>query len=175
VLFLAVVTLGLRRHELLALRWAHIDLIDNVLRVERSKSEAGERSVAIPPRLAEELWQHRRRSSYQGDGERVFCHPTRGSMLDANRYAAAFRKALARAGVTDYVRPFHDARHASLTLGAANGESPIALMTRAGHANMSTTKTYLHLAGTVFRDEAERLEEKLLGQRDTAVLADAGR
>ena len=28
---------------------------------------------------------------------------------------------------------------------------------------MATTKTYLHLAGTVFRDEAERLEERLLG------------
>jgi hypothetical protein len=28
---------------------------------------------------------------------------------------------------------------------------------------MATTRTYLHLAGTVFRDEAERLEERLLG------------
>jgi hypothetical protein len=54
-------------------------------------------------------------------------------------------------------------RHASLTNGAATGESPIALMTRAGHSNMATTKRYLHLAGTVFRDEAERLEQRLLG------------
>jgi hypothetical protein len=36
-------------------------------------------------------------------------------------------------------------------------------MTRAGHTNMATTKRYLHLAGTVFRDEAERLEDRLLG------------
>jgi hypothetical protein len=28
---------------------------------------------------------------------------------------------------------------------------------------MSTTKTYLHLAGTVFPDEAARLEDRLLG------------
>jgi hypothetical protein len=28
---------------------------------------------------------------------------------------------------------------------------------------MATTKRYLHLAGTVFRDEAERLEDRLLG------------
>jgi hypothetical protein len=28
---------------------------------------------------------------------------------------------------------------------------------------MATTRTYLHLAGTVFRDEAERLEAWLLG------------
>jgi len=36
-------------------------------------------------------------------------------------------------------------------------------MTRAGHANMATTKQYLHLAGTVFRDEADRPEDRLLG------------
>jgi hypothetical protein len=29
-------------------------------------------------------------------------------------------------------------------------------------ANMATTKQYVHLAGTVFRDEAERLEQRLL-------------
>jgi hypothetical protein len=28
---------------------------------------------------------------------------------------------------------------------------------------MATTKRYLHLAGTVFRDEADRLEDRLLG------------
>jgi hypothetical protein len=34
------------------------------------------------------------------------------------------------------------------------------LMTKAGHASMTTTKKYIHLAGTVFRDEAERLEQR---------------
>jgi integrase len=61
------------------------------------------------------------------------------------------------------LRAFHDLRHSSLTLGAASGEGAIALMTRAGHRNMATTRTYLHLAGTVFRDEAETLERRLLG------------
>ena len=47
--------------------------------------------------------------------------------------------------------------------GAAGGETPIALMTRAGHRSMDTTKIYLRLAGVVFRDEANALEEQLLG------------
>jgi hypothetical protein len=47
--------------------------------------------------------------------------------------------------------------------GAAAGESPIALMTRAGHRSMQTTQIYLHLPGTVFRDEAAALERRLLG------------
>jgi integrase len=159
---LTLVVTGLRRHELLGLRWRHVDLIGNVLRVERSKSEAGERSVAIPPRLAEALWQHRRRSNYRGDDERVFRHPQRGSLLHATRFRADLGAALERAGISDHLRPFHDLRHASLTLGVVDGESALALMTRAGHASMSTTKVYLHLAGPVFRDEAERLGRALL-------------
>ena len=35
-------------------------------------------------------------------------------------------------------------------------------MTEAGHADMKTTKTYMHMAGVVFRDEADRLEARLL-------------
>jgi hypothetical protein len=90
-------------------------------------------------------------------------------MIDHEWYAGEFRAALKRAGITDYVRPFHDARHASLTNGAAAGETPIALMSRAGHRSMQTTKIYLHLAGTVFRDEAEALERRLLGNGDVGI------
>jgi hypothetical protein len=36
-------------------------------------------------------------------------------------------------------------------------------MAKAGHASMTTTKRYLHLAGVVFRDEADALERRLLG------------
>jgi len=39
----------------------------------------------------------------------------------------------------------------------------VALMTKAGHADMKTTKTYMHMAGVVFRDEADRLEARLVG------------
>jgi hypothetical protein len=38
-----------------------------------------------------------------------------------------------------------------------------AIMAKAGHRN-TATMTYLHLARTVFRDEAQRLEERLLGR-----------
>jgi integrase len=66
-----------------------------------------------------------------------------------------------RAGVDKQPRPFHDLRHTAITNDAAAGSSPIAVMTKAGHSNMSTTKRYLHLAGVVFRDEADALERRL--------------
>jgi hypothetical protein len=55
-----------------------------------------------------------------------------------------------------------DLRHTAITNDAAAGASPIAVMAKAGHANMRTTQTYLHLAGVVFRNEVERLERRLL-------------
>jgi integrase len=161
--FLTLVLTGVRRSELQALRWDDVDLVENVLKVRASKSEDGIRSIALSATLAEELWQHRRRSVFQGDEERVFCHPTRGSVYNDRVFADALTAALKAAGVEKKLRPFHDLRHTAITNDAAAGSSPIAVMTKAGHSNMTTTKRYMHLAGVVFRDEADALERRLLG------------
>jgi site-specific recombinase XerC len=108
------------------------------------------------------LSEHWRRTAFQGDDELVFCHPTRGSMIDDVWWAARFREALVAAGVEGHVRPWHDLRHTAITNDAAAGSSELAVMAKAGHRSMSTTKTYLHLAGVVFRDEADALERRLL-------------
>ena len=129
-------------------------------RVQAWKSEEGERSIALAPALAEALWQQRRRSASNGDDEYVFCHPERGSKIGPEWYADDFRAALKAASITDYVRPFHDARHGALTNMAATGASSVALMSTAGHRSMATTNTYLHLAGVVFRDEAQALADR---------------
>jgi hypothetical protein len=55
---------------------------------------------------------------------------------------------------------------------AIAGANPIALMTKAGHANMSTTRRYLRLAGTVFPDEAAALEARILGVTRPAHIGD---
>ncbi|MEO6349489.1 MAG: site-specific integrase [Candidatus Limnocylindrales bacterium] len=160
VVFWTLVLTGVRREELRRLRWRDVDLVESVLRVRDAKSERGVRAIALAPLMAQLLTEHLERSAFRGADELVFCHPEKGSLLPVTAYATAFRAALVEAGVTDRLRPFHDLRHCSLTNGAAAGETPIALMTRAGHANMSTTQTYLHLAGVVFHDEAKALEER---------------
>lgn len=162
-IFLVLTLTGMRRKELTGLRWGHVDLVARVLRIEESKTDEGIRSVAMSPMVCEALIDHLGRSNFTGDAELVFGHPEKGTPLDPKVYAADFRKALKAAGITDYVRPFHDARHGSLTNGAAQGESPIELMTRAGHKSMSTTKRYLHLAGTTFPDAVAALEARMLG------------
>ena len=162
-MFLVLMLTGLRRFELLALRWRDVSLVEHVLRVAESKSEEGERSIALSPALVDAIAAHYQRTAYKGDDDRVFCDPEKGTKIREQWFAAELRAALKTAGITDYVRPFHDLRHSSLTNGAAAGEQPIALMARAGHRSMSTTKQYLHLAGVVFREEADALERRLLG------------
>jgi integrase len=83
--------------------------------------------------------------------------------MDHKRYAATLRTALARAKVDRPMRPFHDGRHTSITNAAADGMSPAALMARAGHSDFKTTQLYIDLSGEPFREEAERLVERLFG------------
>jgi integrase len=113
--------------------------------------------------LVAALEAHYRQTVFKSDEEFVFCHPERGTRYSEKLFAEQFRAALLKAKIEDYVRPFHDLRHTALTNEAASGSSPIALMAKAGHSDMKTTRIYLHLAGTVFRDEAEALERWLLG------------
>ncbi len=46
------------------------------------------------------------------------------------------------------------------------GASPIAVMATAGHRSMATTKQYVHLAGVVFRDDADALAQRLFRVQD---------
>jgi integrase len=162
-IFLTLVLTGIRRNELQSLTWADVDLLDGVLRVRDSKTEEGVRAIALAPTLVTALASHYQRTAFKGDGERVFCHSERGTRYSEKLFAEQFREALIAAGITDYVRPFHDLRHTSLTNEAASGSGPVALMAKAGHTDMKVTRRYLHLAGIVFREEAEALEQRLLG------------
>jgi integrase/recombinase XerD len=172
-IFITVVLTGLRRFELKGLRWRDVALVEGVLRVRVSKSEEGERLIALSPALVTALEEHYQRTAFKGDDELVFCHATRGSMIDDVWWAARFREPSstrsdegAQGGRDQgHVRPWHDLRHTAITNDAAAGSSELAVMAKAGHRSMSTTKTYLHLAGVVFRDEADALEQRLLGSR----------
>ena len=115
--------------------------------------------------MAETLFALRGSTAYEGDDELVFGNPRTGRPFDVLVYGKLHREALAKAGITDYVRPFHDGRHTSITNGAKAGLNPAALQARAGHASFSTTQRYISLAGETFRAEAEQLERRLWGDR----------
>lgn len=166
--FLTLHLTGIRRHEIQALQWQDVSLTEGTLRVVESKSEEGERLIALAPLLVGVLTDRYRVSPFKADGDYVFAHPETGARLDRERYAVLLRQALAVAEIRDRdrIRPFHDARHAALThLALTPGASELVLMATAGHRSFATTQRYLHLAGRAFPEAAAALEDRLLAGR----------
>jgi integrase len=171
--------IGVRRGEAAGLRWRSVLLMDPegpIVRIEEAwvrhrrttpKSRAGRRTISLGSRLANELWDHRRWSAFSEDDEYVFPNPRTGRPLDENRYAELVKIARCQAGIEEYVRPSHDLRHSSITNAAAVGVAPEALMSRSGHSSYATTRRYIDLAGVRFRDEADRIENRLWGESGT--------
>jgi integrase len=166
--FLTLHLTGLRRHELQALQWRHVNLLERTLRVVESKSEEGERLLALSPGMIGVLETRFKASPFKADSDYVFAHPETGMRLGVDRYRMLLRNALENAEIPDRerIRPFHDARHAALThLALTPGASELVLMATAGHRSFATTKRYLHLAGRAFPEAAAALEDRLLAGR----------
>lgn len=148
-LILMAAQTGLRRGELLGLRWEDVDWVSQKVRVERAfvrgvfdapKSEASLRSVSVIDAVGAALDELSRRNPYNGERELVFCHPETGNPLDGSNCTDRFQHYCARAGVKK-VR-FHDLRHTFATTLAAAGVPLWTIQGLLGHASSRTTEIY---------------------------------
>lgn len=121
---------GLRRGELLGLRWEDIDLLERRLHVRQAfvrgemttpKSKAGRRVIQLGPRAVEALEEQFKASNYTTGDSIVFCHEALGTPLDPSKLSGYARKALERAAIGKPFRPWHGCRHTCLTETAAAG------------------------------------------------------
>jgi integrase len=168
---------GLRRGELLALRWKDIRLLEHQLDVREAivkgrfttpKSSASRRLIELGPKTQQLLSQHWQQTAFQGDQELVFCHPQKGTPLDPSKLARCYlRPALKHAGIEKPFRPFHDLRHTALTHEAAAGNPMAHIQQKAGHSQSSITERYIHAAQTSFPGAAARSEERILAAMPT--------
>jgi hypothetical protein len=146
---------GLRRSELLGLRWRDVDWQAQRLRV-RNTSVLGEhsaegksdlstrRSVPITDPLARALDDWSQRTSFRHDDDLVFAHPQIGNPLDGSKVSKRFKAACRAAGVRE-VR-FHDLRHTFATRLAASGQPLRTIQEFLGHADAKTTQIYAQYA-----------------------------
>jgi integrase len=175
---LALLT-GMRRGELLGLKWEDLDLERGTLAVRRTlsrgnggtwelghpKTASGRRSIALPKSCVSALRKHRvnqnierlRLGELWEDHGFVFTNRT-GGPLHANSLALQFGK-LAKATGLPKIR-FHDLRHTSATLLLAQGVHPKIVQERLGHADISMTlNRYSHVTPDVQRLAADALDE----------------
>ncbi len=175
-LILAAAMTGMRRGELLGLRWKDVDWTARKVRVVRTyvggredtpKSESSRRAVPLATRLAGELQRLYEASPFKADEDPVFTHPAgTGLPLDGSAVSKAFKAALKRAKVRT-VR-FHDLRHTFGTMMAANPNASMrTLQGWLGHSDPATTAIYAHFAPSAH--EAEWVDEVFAGPSVAAV------
>jgi integrase len=162
---------AMRRGELLALRWSDVRMLDGVVQVREAfvdgrfttpKSRSSRRLIELGPRTRELLGQRWQETAYHDERDLVFCHPTKGTPLDASKLARVYlRPALHRAGITKPFRPFHDLRHTALTHEAAAGNPMAYVQLKAGHSQSAITERYIHAAQVLFPGAAARGEARL--------------
>jgi integrase len=174
---LALLT-GMRRGELLGLKWEDIDFDRGVLAVRRTmsrgkggqwelgqpKTTSGRRSIALPASCVTVLRKHRANQNVQRlrlgelwqDCGFVLTNRTGGS-LHVNSLGAAF-KAVTATSKLPVIR-FHDLRHTSATLLLAQGVHPKIVQERLGHADISMTlNRYSHVTPDMQRSAADMLD-----------------
>lgn len=148
-LYLMAAMTGMRKGEILALRWRDVDWAAERIRVRQSyvrgefgtpKSRRSSRSVPLALRLATELELLHQATVWNQDSDLVFAHPETGRPLDGSKLLKRFKKACEHAAV----RPvrFHDLRHTFGTRVAAAGVPLKTLQEWFGHRDSKTTDIY---------------------------------
>ncbi len=178
--YLALFT-GMRRSELLALRWHDVDLIFGQISVNRSlhhlrdnslvftatKTAKGRRTIALPPSAILILQEHREKQEEMrlmlgiglADGDLVFSKPD-GTPLLPGTVSHAWTKLAQRAGLKG-IR-LHDARHTHASLMLKQNIHPKIVQERLGHATIAVTlDTYSHVAPGLQEAAAVRFDEVL--------------
>jgi integrase len=151
VLLRLALTTGMRRGELLGLRWSHVDLGGGLLRVECSRVSVGGLVIEGPPKsrngirtvyldqqtvsLLRCLRVAQKPSEDIGDGL-LFVYDDGRPM--SPWWVSRYFEQVAQGAGLPRIR-FHDLRHSSATLGLAAGESLKEVSARLGHAGIAIT------------------------------------
>jgi integrase len=178
VYFATLLYTGLRRGELLALRWRNLDLGSGKLsvvetayrlgsgeyRIKEPKTPQSRRTVILPPSLVElfrvyrfdqELLRIQLGISLEAD-DFVFIRPD-GNPMNPNAVTLAFRRIIKKAGLKE-IR-IHDLRHTHATLMLKAGIHPKVVSERLGHASIGITlDLYSHVLPGLQEAAAEKFD-----------------
>ena len=180
-LYRLALTPGLRRGELLGLRWQDVDLdagrlrvvrtlqrVNGVIVVKEPKTERSRRTLSLGPAAVAALRAHRDRQEFErkaaGTRWRESGHvftTTIGTTIDPDRLNKGYKALLKRAGLRD--QRFHDLRHTAATLMLRDGLPVHEVSAVLGHSQTSTTlNVYSHVLPGA-HERAAAAMDRLLG------------
>ncbi|WP_101947346.1 site-specific integrase [Mycobacterium sp. 3519A] len=164
-----LIATGIRRSELLALRWSDFDEKTDMLtvagkvirvpgeglmRVDETKSAAGRRTIPLP-RFAVEMLQKRRHLPYLGEQTVIF-PSTAGTLRDPNNFLKLWRTAREELGVPDATT--HSFRKTVATLIDDEGLSARIGADHLGHSHVSMTQDRYMTRGRIHTQVADLLD-----------------
>lgn len=192
-LFHAALFTGMRRSELLALRWQDIDFIYSQISVSRTlhhvngkyiygetKSSRSRRTIAMSPALygVMEAYRHARDIEASMIDETVkemdlvFCDIDTGRPYRPNTVSRAWSLMVHKAGVKS-IR-FHDARHTHASLLLRQGIHPKIVQERLGHSSIAITlDTYSHVAPGLQEAAALKFDEAVAVRHNIEVKSES--
>jgi integrase len=170
---------ALRFGELTELRRGDIDVKGGKINVSRGvvwvggervvdspKSEAGRRTVAIPPHLLPVVKQHLSDHAAWGKYGLLFPALVSGHQLSNGSFYPIWDKARRAAGRPDL--RFHDLRHTGAVMAAREGATLADLMHRLGHSTAQMAIRYQHAAEDRDAEIARRLSQLANGNSSTS-------
>jgi len=140
---------GMRRGEILSLKWEQIDLEVKEIRIESTKSGKS-RIVDVNSLLSDELEKLKKESR---DNQHVFLNPRTGKPY--GKLQTSFEGACRRAGIKGL--RFHDLRHTFASRLVERGVDLIRVKDLLGHSSVKVTERYTHAN----RDERKKAVELL--------------
>ncbi|HZR39576.1 MAG TPA: tyrosine-type recombinase/integrase [Ktedonobacteraceae bacterium] len=187
-LFVVALTTGMRRGELLALKWQDINLETGSLQIRRvlsripgtfpgkgyveaePKTEKSRRSLILTPFALEALKQHRlqqveaklKAGSQWQEHDYVFS-TSKGTHLNPDQDVRVQLKKLLKKAQLPEIR-FHDLRHSAATLLLSMGVHPKIVQEILGHTKIATTlDVYSHVLPTMQQEAMKKLNDALQG------------
>jgi integrase len=181
VLLTVALTTGMRRGEILALRWSDINLEEGSIQVKRTvdyithygyvetepKTARGRRKILLSSFVVEMLNAHclaqmeeRHKAGDKWiDKNLVFCGLL-GDFFNPNYLLRVFKKILEDAGLPRM--RFHDLRHSAATILLSMNVHPKVVQEMLGHSTINMTlDTYSHVLPSMQKDIAERWNDEL--------------
>ncbi len=170
-------TTGMRRGEILALRWRNVDLEHGAVRVVESveQTKAGlrfkapkterARGITLPSFAVDELRRLKRQQAEEllalgirQSGETLVCARADGQPHQPRSLTHEFTSLIGRMMDIPRVR-FHDLRHSHATQLLSAGVHPKIAQERLGHSTITTTMDlYSHVTKTMQEDVADQLD-----------------
>lgn len=181
MLFYLALATGMRKGELLGLKWSDLNSSKGILFVQRqlqqlsgqgsslvpTKTKAGRRPIKLGPETLKRLETHRVQQesdkTLAGEGWQengLIFTSTIGTYVDQTKVSRELKKVLNAAGLPS-IR-FHDLRHTSISFLLEMGMPVNTVQQRSGHSKASvTTDIYGHPMARSQDEAAEKIEEAI--------------